>query len=110
MRFVTLVAGSIVAVFTVGALGSTSLSAQSAPRPDTKAASAVSDKSTSAVPRFATLSGVKAAPMASSELKAVKGLHVHFLDAGGGKLHLAGDIKTENNWSNEWGGIDGKPV
>lgn len=59
---------------------------------------------------FATLKGVKAAPMSSSELDAVKGLHVHFITIKNGKLHLAGDIKTENNWSNEWGGTDGVPV
>ena len=58
---------------------------------------------------FGTLAGVAAIPMKSQELNAVKGLHVHFLDAGGGKLHLAGDIKTENNWQN-LGGSDGKPV
>lgn len=60
--------------------------------------------------QFAALKGVKAAPMASSELKAVKGLHVHFITTSNGKLHLAGDVKTENNWSNEWGGTDGMPV
>lgn len=60
--------------------------------------------------QFAALKGVKAAPMASSELKAVKGLHVHFITTSNGKLHLAGDVKTENNWSNEWGGTDGVPV
>ena len=59
---------------------------------------------------FATLKGVKAAPMSSSELDAVKGLHVHFITIKNGKLHLAGDIKTENNWSNEWGGTDGHEV
>lgn len=59
---------------------------------------------------FATLKGVKAAPMSSSELDTVKGLHVHFITIKNGKLHLAGDIKTENNWSNEWGGTDGVPV
>lgn len=60
--------------------------------------------------QFAALKGVKAAPMAPSELKAVKGLHVHFVTISNGKLHLAGDVKTENNWSNAWGGTDGQPV
>jgi len=60
--------------------------------------------------QFTALKGVKAAPMASSELKAVKGLHVHFVTLKNEKLHLAGDVKTENNWSNEWGGTDGVPV
>ena len=59
--------------------------------------------------QFATLAGVKAVPMASRELDAVKGLHVHFLDAGGGDLHLAGDVKHHNNWEN-LGGSDGRPV
>ena len=59
---------------------------------------------------FATLKGVKAAPMSSSELDAVKGLHVHFITVKNGKLHLAGDVKTENNWSNAWGGTDGHEV
>jgi hypothetical protein len=60
--------------------------------------------------QFATLKAVKATRMTPVELGKVKGLHVHFLDAGGGKLHLAGDVKTENNWSNEWGGTDGVAV
>lgn len=58
---------------------------------------------------FATLKGVKAVPMAAAELDSIKGMHVHFLDAGGGELHLAGDIKTENNWEN-LGGTDPAPV
>ena len=60
--------------------------------------------------QFAALKGVKAAPMWSTELKAVKGLHVHVITTKNGKLHLAGDVKTENNWSNEWGGTDGHAV
>jgi hypothetical protein len=64
----------------------------------------------SARSQFAVLKGIKAAPMSSTELKAVKGLHVHFITISNGKLHLAGDIKTENNWSNEWGGSDGHVV
>lgn len=66
--------------------------------------------SLTAVGQFAALKGVKAMPMSSDELKAVKGQHVHFITISNGKLHLAGDIKTENNWSNEWGGTDGQPV
>ena len=64
----------------------------------------------SATTQFAALKGIKAAPMSSTELKAVKGLHVHFVTVSNGKLHLAGDVKTENNWSNEWGGTDGHAV
>jgi hypothetical protein len=65
---------------------------------------------TAAPSQFTALKGVKAVPMSSSELKAVKGLHVHFITLSNGSLHLAGDVKTENNWSNEWGGSDGKAV
>ena len=63
--------------------------------------------------QFATLKGVKAVPMAAKELDAVKGLHVHFftpsknvVDTPFGPvegIHLAGDVKTENNWSNLYG-------
>jgi hypothetical protein len=60
--------------------------------------------------QFAALKGVKAERMSSSELTAIKGQHVHFVTISNGKLHLAGDIKTENNWSNEWGGTDGHAV
>lgn len=59
---------------------------------------------------FSALKGVKATPMAARELDGVKGLHVHFVTISNGKLHLAGDVKTENNWSNAWGGSDGNPV
>jgi hypothetical protein len=58
--------------------------------------------------QFATLKGVKALPMTSKELDAVKGLHVHFLDGNGG-FHLAGNPEHQNNWEN-LGGSDGKPV
>ena len=64
----------------------------------------------SAPSQFAALKDIKASPMSSAELKAVKGQHVHFITVKNGKLHLAGDIKTENNWSNEWGGTDRQPV
>jgi hypothetical protein len=76
------------------------------------------DKATAAAPaseQFAALKGIKAVPMSSSELKAVKGQHVHFLvnsqndQFGVTGLHLAGDIKTENNWEN-LGGTDPAPV
>lgn len=70
---------------------------------------AVSAGSVSAAEEFATLKGVDAAPMAASELENVKGMHVHFRDAGNGKIHLAGRL-DEKNWSSEWGGSDGLPV
>ena len=78
---------------------------------DDAAASKDTTKITQAGPaKFAALKGIKAAPMSSTELEAVKGLHVHFVTISNGKLHLAGDVKTENNWSNEWGGTDGHVV
>ena len=63
---------------------------------------------TSGTSQLATLKAIKAVPMASTELDAVKGMHVHFLDAGGGKEHLAG-INNMSNWS--WkGGSDPSPT
>jgi hypothetical protein len=63
---------------------------------------------TSATSQLATLKAIKAVPMAATELDAVKGMHVHFLDAGGGKEHLAG-INNMSNWS--WkGGSDPSPT
>jgi hypothetical protein len=70
-----------------------------------KPASTVSSKTVPASP-MATLKGVKAAPMSSSELADVKGLHVHFWNPGAPfptEPHLAGDVKTENNWSDLYG-------
>ena len=67
-------------------------------------------------PQFAALKAVKATPMSSRELDAVKGLHVHFFNPGNNTqnfgvegLHLAGDVKTENNWSNLYGQGDVAP-
>jgi hypothetical protein len=92
-----------------GGFGSTPLSAQSNGVNATPATSTTPV----AVTLFATLQGVQALPMASSELDAVKGLHVHFVtpskntqNFGMEGLQLAGDVKTENNWSNAWGGSD----
>lgn len=59
--------------------------------------------------QFTAVKGIKAVPMSSNELKAVKGQHVHFITISNGKLHLAGDVKTQNNWEN-LGGTDGRPV
>lgn len=113
MRSRTLVTGSVVALAMAVALGS-SVSAQS------DGVKVSSPTPSPAVQDFAVLERVQAAPMTSSELDAVKGLHVHFftpsknvVDTPFGPLegiHLAGDIKTENNWSNEWGGSDGVAV
>ena len=100
-------------------LGSMSASAQAGPQgkaalqPPAQTQSIVAPAAKVEAPapgvRFGILAGVTATPMDSRELAAVKGLHVHFLDAGGGALHLAGDIKHENNWQN-LGGSDGLPV
>ena len=57
--------------------------------------------SVNAADDFVTLKGVAATPMASAELGAVKGLHVHFLNRNGGSPnggpHLAGRL-DEKNW------------
>ena len=57
--------------------------------------------------KFATMKGVKAVPMAAKELDAVKGLHVHFWNPGAPfpfeAPHLAGNVKTEKNWSDLYG-------
>lgn len=107
MRFRIQVAGAALAIAVAFAAGSITLSAESPAQPATKQVAA--QKTAPTPSAFATLNGVKAVPMAAGELDAIKGTHVHFLDAGGGELHLAGDVKTENNWEN-LGGTDGKPV
>jgi len=61
---------------------------------------------------LATLKGVKATPMTSSELEEVKGMHVHFLDANG-KIHLAGNPENKGIGTGNWylnGSPDGAPV
>ena len=50
---------------------------------------------------FAVLAGVKAIPMAASELKALKGAHVHFLDPTGG-FHLAGNPENSGVGTGNW--------
>ena len=60
--------------------------------------------------QFTALNGVKKVLLTPREMDAIKGQHVHFVTVSNEKLHLAGDIKTENNWSNEWGGTDGVAV
>ena len=58
--------------------------------------------------QFKSLDKIAAVPMSPADLASVRGEHVHFLDASGGKLHLAGS-EHENNWTN-LGGSDGQPV
>lgn len=81
-----------------------SASDKAVPAKDGKAVQSTTvDKAPSA--QFATLKGVKAVPMAAKELKAVKGLHVHFWNPGaplGGPPHLAG-ANNHDNWSNLYG-------
>ncbi len=114
MRRHAIVSGSVVAAIMAVVLGPMSLAAQSqGVKPSTPV-------TVSAGQEFALLKGVKALPMASSELEAVKGLHVHFFtpskniaDTPFGPtqgIHFAGDVKTQNNWSNAWGGSDGVAV
>jgi len=66
----------------------------------------------SAADEFAALKGVTATPMASSELSAVKGLHVHFVNRNGGSPqggpHLAGRLDGKNWYLN--GSPDASPV
>lgn len=68
--------------------------------------------SVAAADDFATLKGIKATPMQASELNAVKGMHVHFLDANGG-FHLAGNPENNGVGTGNWylnGSPDGQPV
>ena len=61
---------------------------------------------------FATLRGVEAVLMPFSELEAVKGQHIHFLDAHGG-FHLAGNPENQGIGTGNWylnGSPDGEPV
>lgn len=107
MQIVRLLSASLVAVaFAAPAIVSASDNAQT--KTAAKALGKTAD--TAPAPQLATLKDITAVPMSSNELKAVKGLHVHFVTISNGKLHLAGDVKTENNWSNEWGGTDGVAV
>ena len=100
---VRLVSASVIAVALATAPVLLSASDNAVPQGNGKAAQSESTT------QFAALKGVKAAPMASSELKAVKGLHVHFITINNGKIHFAGN-PFEHNWSNEWGGTDGVAV
>lgn len=109
MSAVTLASASLAVIALAMAPAVLSASDSAVQSKDRKAAHSGSVAQVSST-TFATLKGVKAAPMSSSELDAVKGLHVHFITVKNGKLHLAGDVKTHNNWSNEWGGTDGQPV
>lgn len=114
---------SAVAVVAAISLGSVSLSGQSATREEVATAAVSSDAaarvqsapSVSKPTALTTMARIKAAPMTSSELNAVKGLHVHFVVPGSQNdqygptgLHLAGNL-FEHNWEN-LGGTDPAPV
>ena len=60
--------------------------------------------SETAVGQFAWLKGVKAVPMSSDELKAVKGQHVHFIEPGNGfsKIHEAGNPLNQGVGTGNW--------
>lgn len=58
--------------------------------------------SVSAADQFATLDGVTANQMTSSELAAVKGMHIHFFDANG-VIHLIPAPRTLDNGSADGG-------
>jgi hypothetical protein len=79
---------------------------KAAPSKDGKAVqSATVEKAPSR--QFAALKGVKVTPMSARELADVKGQHVHFWNPGApfptDPPHLAGDVKTENNWQDLYG-------
>lgn len=65
--------------------------------------------------QFRSLDKIVAVPMSQADLSSVRGEHVHFHDAGGGALHLAGSFHdgdgdgVPDNWAN-LGGSDGQPV
>jgi hypothetical protein len=42
--------------------------------------------------QFKSLDKIVAVPMSQADLSSVRGAHVHFLDAGGGALHLSGSF------------------
>jgi len=108
---------AVFAVAAAASIGSVSISGQG-PASDraTPVASDAASRQTTAPGSFGTLNRIKATPMTSTELDAVKGLHVHLIVApsqndqyGLTGLHLAGDVKHENNWQN-LGGTDPAPV
>lgn len=53
--------------------------------------------SVSAADQFTTLGGITAAPMSSSEMNSVKGMHRHFRNPANKKTLVAGNT-FEHNW------------
>ena len=81
-----------------------SASDKAVPAKDRKAVQSTTVEKASTT-QFAALKGVKAVPMSSTELKAVKGQHVHFWNPGApfpGEPHIAGGNNTDH-WSNLYG-------
>jgi hypothetical protein len=104
MRLRKQAAGATLVLAVAFAAGSITLSADAPAKSRTKQVAA---QKAAPTPVFATLKGVKAVPMAAAELDTIKGMHVHFLDAGAGDLHLAGNPeKNTSNWL-ELGGSAG---
>lgn len=102
--------GSFAAVLIAATMGSVS-AADKVAKPEGAKAVAAAAQSPS-TKKFATLKGVVAVPMASKELDAVKGMHVHFLDANGG-FHLAGNPANKGIGIGNWylnGSPDGQLV
>jgi len=79
MRIVRLASAAITAIALAASIGTVSAAGQSAKDEGVKASPKAVSKSVPASGQFATLRGVKAVPMSSSELDAVKGLHIHFV-------------------------------
>lgn len=109
---------SAVACVMAMSLGAVTLSGQSPNTKKTVAPAVSVAQNTQAAPAkapFAALARIKAEPMTSTELDAVKGLHVHFVvpssqnaQYGPTGLHIAGN-PFEHNWEN-LGGTDPAPV
>jgi hypothetical protein len=112
---------SAVAVVMAVSLGAATLSGQSASREVSTTVTSTATESNAQITAptttttLAAVARVKAIRMTSSELDAVKGLHVHFVVPSSQNdqygligLHLAGN-PFEHNWSN-LGGSDPAPV
>lgn len=103
MSIVRSVSGALAAVALTAVPVLLSASDDAVPPKDGRAVqSAAVEKAPAA--RFATLRNIKASPMSSSELDAVKGLHVHFIEPGNGfdKIHLAGNPENKGIGTGNW--------
>jgi hypothetical protein len=95
------VCASIVAIGTMATMATVFASDHAASQKSsaTSAKQAVSAPAPAST-RFATLKGIKAAPMEAADLKTIKGLHIHFWTGGApvGDPHLVNHL--ENNLGN----------